>query len=620
MVKVKTPGRDAYRHTPITKFFPRVSNLNKSNATEDSKSLPRKAESFDTSCTTPESSQDDLCLTPPPSCIQSKPSSDKAKEVQYHSITTSLGDSDDDKLQNIPDVIGDDEDDDLLSSADLELAFSEKLSSRLFERSESSQSDEPALRRSTRPRKQVSFQQMVPTAEAVPLRGEIPFVNNSTSTGTNSNIAGKKYQYSLSSLLREKKHRDKAGYDIRAMESALNGDSLCELDDPFDVYDRTEVSAAILNEDIKREHLQQIFKEDEDDDLDQQLEFFTDNNTDLLERPTIQVSEDPAFALIAESSYDDEKLKHILCQDWIPQQYELGMELPSDTISWLLELISYEKDTIIIEAASHTLKRLAEISGRYSINTAVEPTSVPFSLIYEILCKFGASSRMLGYQCTLEEQAKSSLPFESSSEFPHIYNLQVLLKTIVPLVENRFLKFSNYEEIRQAIYVVLRMSLDRRISLISSYIERIVDSFLNLFQEDDWGSQVKLICEDIVSTCGVTTKFNAVTIENLPISIRGRLLRRLLAFKSLFTLKQMISEKNIVEEIIQRLKYLHGKIVDMRAAFMDRTKAKDLIHRLYMRLYYVTSNRRGKTQASILEYSSKKIQKGTLDMFIDQKC
>ncbi|RIB24583.1 hypothetical protein C2G38_2168258 [Gigaspora rosea] len=33
------------------------------NATEDSKSLPRKAESFDTSCTTPDSSQDDLCLT-----------------------------------------------------------------------------------------------------------------------------------------------------------------------------------------------------------------------------------------------------------------------------------------------------------------------------------------------------------------------------------------------------------------------------------------------------------------------------------------------------------------------------------------------------------------------------
>ncbi|RIB17523.1 hypothetical protein C2G38_1427583 [Gigaspora rosea] len=284
---------------------------------------------------------------------------------------------------------------------------------------------------------------------------------------------------------------------------------------------------------------------------------------------------------------------------------------------------------------------------------------------------------MLGYQCTLEEQAKSSMPFESSSEFPHIYNLQVLLKTIVPLVENRFLKFSDYEEIRQAIYVVLRMSLDRRMSLISSYIERIVDSFLNLFKEDDWGSQAKLICEDIVSTCGGTTKFNAVTIENLPISIRGRLLRRLLAFKSLFTLslktwdlatvditkplslepllssfddnefmfkinintnynelyykvlllnfaiddeEQMTSEKNIVEEIIQRLKYLHGKIVDMRAAFMDRTKAKDLIHRLYMRLYYVTSNRRGKTQASILEYSSKKIQKGTLDMYIDQKC
>ncbi|CAG8507708.1 13852_t:CDS:2 [Racocetra fulgida] len=213
---------------------------------------------------------------------------------------TSVDDSDDDKLQNIPDV---------------------------------SDSDEPTLRRSTRSRKQVSFQQMLPTAEAIPLRGEIPCVNSSTST--NSNISARKYQFSLSSLLREKRHRDKVGYNIRAAELTINGDSLCELDDPFDVYDRTEISAAVLNED-KREHLQQIFKEDESDDLDQQMEFFIDNNT-----TTMQTLEDPAFALIAGSSSDDDKLKYILCQNWIPQQYELGMKLPPETILWLLELSKY---------------------------------------------------------------------------------------------------------------------------------------------------------------------------------------------------------------------------------------------------------------------------------------
>ncbi|CAG8672657.1 9712_t:CDS:10, partial [Racocetra persica] len=414
---------------------------------------------------------------------------------------TSVDDSDDDKLQNIPDV---------------------------------SDSDEPTLRRSTRSRKQVSFQQMLPTAEAIPLRGEIPCVNSSTST--KSNISATKYQFSLSSLLREKKHRNK---------------SLCELDDPFDVYDRTEISAAVLNEDIKREHLQQIFKEDESDDLDQQMEFFIDNNTELPSpalQTTMQALEDPAFALIAGSSSDDEKLKYILCQNWIPQQYELGMKLPPETISWLLELICYEEDTIIIEAASHTLTRLAEISGRYSINTTVEPTSVPFSSIYQILSAFGAPSQMLGYQCFLEEQAKSSLPFEpSSSKFPYIDNLQVLLKTIVPLIKNRLLSFSDYEEIRRAIYVVLRMSLDRRISLISSYIERTVDSFLDLFKDDDWSSQAKLICEDIVSACGTIAKFNAVTLDNLPISIRGRLLRRLLAFKSLFTLSSKTWDLNTID-------------------------------------------------------------------------
>lgn len=30
--------------------------------------------------------------------------------------------------------------------------------------------------------------------------------------------------------------------------------------------------------------------------------------------------------------------------------------------------------------------------------------------------------------------------------------------------------------------------------------------------------------------------------------------------------------QDVIEIIIQKLKYLHGKIIDMRAAFMDRTK------------------------------------------------
>jgi hypothetical protein len=54
------------------------------------------------------------------------------------------------------------------------------------------------------------------------------------------------------------------------------------------------------------------------------------------------------------------------------------------------------------------------------------------------------------------------------------------------------------------------------------------------------------MCDDVEFSCGSVTQFKVSILENLPITNRGRLLRRFLALRFLFGSKSTFSQKNIV--------------------------------------------------------------------------
>lgn len=54
----------------------------------------------------------------------------------------------------------------------------------------------------------------------------------------------------------------------------------------------------------------------------------------------------------------------------------------------------------------------------------------------------------------------------------------------------RLITFSSPEEIRSAVIVFLRLPLDKRLLSLSSEIEQLLDSLLELFEEDQWKEQV----------------------------------------------------------------------------------------------------------------------------------
>ncbi len=56
------------------------------------------------------------------------------------------------------------------------------------------------------------------------MKGDIPMLDASPSNIKVNSTTKRTYQNSLSSLLREKKIREKAGYNINAMEQALEHD------------------------------------------------------------------------------------------------------------------------------------------------------------------------------------------------------------------------------------------------------------------------------------------------------------------------------------------------------------------------------------------------------------
>jgi hypothetical protein len=54
----------------------------------------------------------------------------------------------------------------------------------------------------------------------------------------------------------------------------------------------------------------------------------------------------------------------------------------------------------------------------------------------------------------------------------------------------RLFTFSSPEEIRFSVIVFLRLPLDKRLSSLSSEIEQVLNSLLEMFEDDQWIEQV----------------------------------------------------------------------------------------------------------------------------------
>ncbi|CAJ0754283.1 4647_t:CDS:10 [Entrophospora sp. SA101] len=432
-----------------------------------------------------------------------------------------------------------------------------------------------SLRRSERSRKPNVKEGYVSTVEAVPTRGEIPILERFRSSSNSS--FNKICQYSLTSLLREKKRHEKIGYDLSVLEQVIKGGIELENEDPFDTYDRTLISTTLLKDDEQKE---------------QKVEYLQQKPP----KPSLKTTRlDAIFTFLSRAASDNEKLKEVLCNDWIAQQYQLGWEMPNEVVFWLLETASFHNDLFIAEAASNTLKNITEIYA-----------------MYDIFKKYGASPDLLEIQCSLEDKYKKYETDTSLSEFPYLALFRLSLKSIISLVDVGWLMFKDVEEIRTAIVIILRLCLDARLIQTYSMIEQLISSLLNLIPDDEWIQQLKLLCEDITSLCATNSlSFQIATIDSLPASSHLYDMIILISYV-IDDIDQIKAEENFVKEIIEKLKRLYGRINDTKAAFLDRTKTKDIMLNLYMRLHYIIYHKRERTQIDAFYIPQQKKKQKTI--------
>ncbi|KAI7820573.1 hypothetical protein BC939DRAFT_232506 [Gamsiella multidivaricata] len=241
------------------------------------------------------------------------------------------------------------------------------------------------------------------------------------------------------------------------------------------------------------------------------------------------------------------------------------------------------------------------------------------------------------------ETQNERLILPETAKFPR-QSLKAVVK-LVTMTATLDPQFYNVAEIRKIVNLLMRMTTDPIIGDVKSLLGSTIVALLDAIPADDWEVERHCLCDEIIQTLGTSMPFILLALRQLPsLSMRVALLRRGIALsylglppipagevapdleelhRALFVDKgflvnsttnykdlgrriqifgfclddeQMIASygRIALEPLLKKLRMMHGRIVDVRAAFMERTLTKDMIQRLYIRLYYAGIHRQSK--------------------------
>ncbi|KAF9212653.1 hypothetical protein BGZ59_006483 [Podila verticillata] len=246
-------------------------------------------------------------------------------------------------------------------------------------------------------------------------------------------------------------------------------------------------------------------------------------------------------------------------------------------------------------------------------------------------------------QTPSERIATSDTPKFPKYNLKTIINLVNMTATIDPL-------FYSAAEIRKIVVLLLRVTTDPIIGDIKSLLGAALVALLEAIPDDAWESERHILCQEINASLGTSLPFILLVLRRLPsLSERMVTIRRNLALihlgftpmhkdqvapnleeihRALFlnekflansktdykalgyrfqVLSYCLDDDHMISTygpqalipVVNKLKQMHGRIVDVRAAFMDRTQTKDTIQRLSTRLFYAGIHRQASRQTTL---------------------
>ncbi|RUS20787.1 hypothetical protein BC937DRAFT_94381 [Endogone sp. FLAS-F59071] len=516
-------------------------------------------------------------------------------------------------------------------------------------------------------------------------------------------------KFTIANLLLEKKKKVKKGYDSQMLEELFNDLNVPHVLDHRD-SDPSDPSAPPINlEEMSRllpgeksEQLKEILAEKDTNLRSFDFSFFS-KWTGQLPQPKLNLTahattHDRFLQAIQTYSKTAAKRHFFLCNGWLIHRYKRGWNCPAEVFAWLFEIVGFDSDKEVVDAAVRTLECF------FSDLTITGPSDTPNLLgsvvsvdeLMRVLGGMGAPEEYLMPDQVLHEEEEetdggrrqeSGKIAQSPRAFP-FWNLTSALRVFTLSVWSRPHIYDS-TALRRAVVILLRCALDTRVNNIMGEIEQALKAVLWAFDKADWSGQVKRLAFDIVTAHPSPHHQSHMLAALSPICPRSCVLRRLVATECLiaphsegggswmdnidvtgvipitplesvlleagpnsmfafrrtkmdyyrllavvtilgYTLEDeraLKAQGAVVRRIEKQLRIMHGKIgksafetfllaffdsdlvvihhghvkisqhrlADLRAAFLDRTMAKDVILRLQLRLYYMACHERVRT-------------------------
>ncbi|KAF8978655.1 hypothetical protein BGZ46_006247 [Entomortierella lignicola] len=396
--------------------------------------------------------------------------------------------------------------------------------------------------------------------------------------------------FSLDSLLNEKKRKVEIGYDLESAKNQMMlDDKLIEEydeDEDEDSFYGTEVIPKGILTEEQEGVLSEIMQDEQIELIEDVAEYFVRWPQDLSVQPLepgfIEADpNDPVVQKVIKYTRTEAQRIQFLTSPFLMIMSSSPWEMPRSLFRWLVHIVTVEQNQPVI------------------------------------LSVFALLQRVLSQDLTLY--------FKS----PQFYDVL---------------------EIRKIVNLLLRMTTDPIIGDFKSLLGTTLVALLDTIPANSWETELHILCSEIIQTLGASSPFILLVLRQLPsLSLRITLLRRSIALeylgqpkistvnmspdlnelhRALFVDKgfavnsetvhkelgrriqifgfclddeQMVAAygRKELEPLLKKLRFMHGRIIDVRAAFMERTWAKDMIQRLYMRLYYAGIHRQMAKQTTL---------------------
>ncbi|KAF9918504.1 hypothetical protein BX616_008349 [Lobosporangium transversale] len=481
----------------------------------------------------------------------------------------------------------------------------------------------------------------------------IPAISPKLTSKTPKSTQAKKHFFSLDVLLKEKKRRDEIGYDIKtaSANTTLDDNLIEEFDEAEDeevISGPTMIPKGVLSEE-QEGALTEIIEENSSEIVEDFIEFFVHWPQEFV-IPSLELelegadASDHVVQKVLECTKTETERRHFLMSPYLMIISATPWTMPRSLFKWLLLVTATEQHQPVTLSVFALLQRI--LTQRTSVH------GIDHQDLIRVFGMYGANDKCLtqDWRATpvTKETRNQRLILPETKSFPR-QNLKSIIK-LVNITATLNPQFYDFVEIQKIMNLLLRMTTDPIIGDIKSLLGSTMVALLDIIPESDWDSKRQQLCESIIFTLGTSLPFILLVLNQLPsLSLRITLLRRSIALaylqqppippggtapnldelhRALFIDKgflvgpetnykdlgrrikvlgyclddeQMIAGygRSALEPLLKKLRRMHGRIVDVRAAFMERTLTKDIIQRLYMRIYYAGIHRQMVKQSTI---------------------